>query len=204
MTKNVHAALLALAAVTLAALAGCGPSNDPARLIAKSQEYRQKGNYQAAMIELKNVLQKNPDHAEARYLLGTDYLEAGDPRAAEAELRRASKLGVEPAKTLPPLAKSLLLQGKRRKRSTRPTLRAFQASKIRQTSSMCAASRSFPNDFPRKQGNRSIRRSRCGLKMSTHCSGTQGSRLQKRNWMKQRSSSTARSPPTRKTSKHGS
>ena len=30
---------------------------------------------------------------EARYLLGNEYLEAGDARAAEAELRRALKLG---------------------------------------------------------------------------------------------------------------
>ena len=112
MTPVSYVVRTALAALTLATFAGCTPPSDPQSLIAKAQAHRQNGNYQAAIIELKNVLQKNPEHAEARYLLGMDYLEAGDPRLAESELRRALKLGVDPGKTLPSLAKSLFLQGK--------------------------------------------------------------------------------------------
>ncbi len=112
MTKFIHIARLTLAVLGLAAVAGCNLSDDPQSLIAKAQEYRQKGDYKAAIIELKNVLQKNPDHAEARYLLGVEYLGVGDARSAETELRRALKLGTGPEKVLPSLGKSLLLQGK--------------------------------------------------------------------------------------------
>ena len=112
MTKVVHAFLWVLTAVTLSAATGCSLSRDPERMIAKAQAHRAKGNYQAAIIELKNLLQKSPNHAEARYLLGTEYLEAGDARAAEAELRRAITLGAGIGRTLPQLGKSLLLQAK--------------------------------------------------------------------------------------------
>src|SRR3972149_3745598 len=112
MTKIVQSVVMLLAALTLAAVAGCGASSDPQILIAKAQEYRQKGDYKAAIIELKNLLQKNPDHAEARYLLGVGYLESGDARSAEDELRRALKLGNDLGTTLPVLGRALVLQGK--------------------------------------------------------------------------------------------
>jgi putative PEP-CTERM system TPR-repeat lipoprotein len=108
MIKFTRAARLAFAVLAL----GACSSSDPQTLIAKAQDYRKEGNYAGAIIELKNVLQQNPDHAEARYLLGVEYLHAGDVRSAEAELRRALKLGVEPPKVLPALGRSLLLQGK--------------------------------------------------------------------------------------------
>ncbi|MBI1990408.1 MAG: hypothetical protein HYS65_11900, partial [Betaproteobacteria bacterium] len=62
MTKIVQSIVLLSAALTLAAVAGCDASSDPQSLIARAQEYRQKGDYKAAIIELKNLLQKNPDH----------------------------------------------------------------------------------------------------------------------------------------------
>src|SRR5688500_7559958 len=103
----------AVSAIALLALtAGCNSSSDPQNLMVKVQEYRAKGDYQAAIIELKNVLQKNPDHAGARHQLGAEYLDAGDPRAAEAELERALKLSSDPVKVVPDLAKAKLMQGK--------------------------------------------------------------------------------------------
>src|SRR3990167_9352632 len=100
MTKIIQSVALLLAALTLAAIAGCGAPSDTQSLIAKAQEYRQKGDDMAAIIELKNLLQKNPDHAQARYLLGLAYLRAGDEASAEAELRRALKLGNDLGTTL--------------------------------------------------------------------------------------------------------
>src|SRR5688572_16986377 len=101
------------AALLLVTGAGCGsPREDPELSIAKAQEHRDKRNYQAAIIELKNVLQHNPYHAEARYLLGREVLDSGDARSAESELRRAMKLGADPSKTLEQLGKSLLMQAK--------------------------------------------------------------------------------------------
>ncbi len=81
-------------------------------MIASSKTHRQKGEYQAAIIQLRNVLQQNPDHAEARYLLGTAYLESGEAAFATVELRKAQDLGYDPKLILPELGKSLIAQEK--------------------------------------------------------------------------------------------
>lgn len=56
-------------------------------------------------------MQKNPDDAEARYLLGMIYQETGDPVSAEKELRKALTLGMDRDKVMPGLGKVLLMQG---------------------------------------------------------------------------------------------
>jgi putative PEP-CTERM system TPR-repeat lipoprotein len=109
MKRSVCAALLASAVVVV--LAGCGISNDPQRLIAKAQEYRQSSNYKAAAIELKSLLQKTPDHAEARYLLGVTHMDSHEYEPAERELRRALDLSYERTKVLPALGKAMLMLG---------------------------------------------------------------------------------------------
>ncbi len=48
-----------------------------------------------AVIELKNALQKAPDHAQARLLLGEAQLELGDYPSALKELERALDLGLD-------------------------------------------------------------------------------------------------------------
>ena len=97
--------------VAIVLMAGCGLSNDPQSMIAKAQGYRTKNDYKAAMIELKNLLQKNPDHAEARYLLGVIYYDNHDYRLAEQELRRALQLSYERSKVMPVLGKAMLMTG---------------------------------------------------------------------------------------------
>ena len=92
-------------------LAGCGKGKDAQTLIADAKQYQQKGDDKAAIIQLKNALQKNPDDAEARYLLGTIYNKTGDSQSAEKELRRALSLGMSPAKVLPDLGQTLLNLG---------------------------------------------------------------------------------------------
>ncbi len=81
------------------------------RQMTEAKQEREKGNSKAAIIRLKDLLQKSPDHAEARYLLGSIYNDTGDYRAAEAELRRALELRYDPAKVIPPLGRSLLMMG---------------------------------------------------------------------------------------------
>ena len=100
------------AALLPAVIAGCGVTDDPQTLIAKAQDHRQQGNREAAIIELKNALQKQPEHAEARYLLGLAYLDGGESQRAEVELSKALSLGRDPKQVLPPLAKSMILQRK--------------------------------------------------------------------------------------------
>lgn len=104
-------ALLLGSVLIFGGLASCGKPQTPEALIAEARQYREHGDIPAAIIQLKNALQKNPDDAEARYLLGTIYNETSDPQSAEKELRRALDLGKDPARVLPELGKALLIQG---------------------------------------------------------------------------------------------
>ena len=98
--------------VAVAALAaGCGSSSDPQGAVKKVQEYRAKNDHKAAIIEIKNLLQKNADNAEARYLLGITYHDSRNYRLAEQELRRALDLNYDRNKVMPALARSLLMLG---------------------------------------------------------------------------------------------
>jgi len=102
----ISAAMLAVFAVA------CGQTSDPVALIAKAQAYRKNGDYPAAIIELRNALQLNPENGEARYLLGTAYLESGDAAFATVELKKALDSGYDGRRVLPDLAKSLIAQEK--------------------------------------------------------------------------------------------
>jgi putative PEP-CTERM system TPR-repeat lipoprotein len=92
-------------------LASCSHNDSPEALVAQASQYHQKGDQKAAIIQLKNALQKKPDDAQARLLLGTIYNETGDALSAEKEIRRAMDLGVAKAKTVPQLARALMAQG---------------------------------------------------------------------------------------------
>ena len=90
---------------------GCGKTEDPQTLIADAKRYEEKGDHNAAIIQLKNALQKDPDDAEARHFLGTVYNETGDSASAEKELRKALSLGMSPDKVIPELGQTLLSMG---------------------------------------------------------------------------------------------
>ena len=68
------------------------------------------GKTASAVIRLKSLLQKQPDDADARLLLGRIYLDSGDPAAADQELTRARAYGATDADTLPPLVEALIAQ----------------------------------------------------------------------------------------------
>jgi putative PEP-CTERM system TPR-repeat lipoprotein len=91
-------------------VAGCSSGEKPEQYLAKAQQYYAAGNQNAAVIELKNAIQKNPDYPEARSLLGKIYLEQNDGPSAEKELRRALRLGAAKDVVVPQLARALLLQ----------------------------------------------------------------------------------------------
>lgn len=96
--------------VLLAALlTGCSGEN-PEQFLAKARQQYDSGNKAAAVIELKNAIQKNPDYAEARLLLGKIYNEKGDGASAEKELRRALQAGAAKESILPQLGRALLTQ----------------------------------------------------------------------------------------------
>lgn len=79
--------------------------------IQRAKDFEDKGNLKESVIELKNALQKNPDSAQARLLLGQTYLRLGQADEAEKEFSRAEKLGVNPESIKLQLGEAWLLIG---------------------------------------------------------------------------------------------
>lgn len=101
---------LALAILSALALGACNNA-DPAAMIAEARAYREQGDYRAAVIQLKNAVQKDAGNRGARLMLAELYLEQGDPASAEKELRRALALGADGGSVTLMLGKTLLMQG---------------------------------------------------------------------------------------------
>ena len=106
-------ALLAALALALV-LAACGGDN-PDAMLASARDYLSKNDPKAAVIQIKNALQKNPELPEARFLLGQALLKSGDPLGAETELRKALALKYPPEAVLPTLAQTMLAMGQFKK-----------------------------------------------------------------------------------------
>ncbi|MDP2263603.1 MAG: PEP-CTERM system TPR-repeat protein PrsT [Hydrogenophaga sp.] len=85
-----RAAPVALAA---ALLLGACSDRDPQKMLESARTYLDKDDQAAAIIQLKNALQENPELAEARFLLGKALWLNGDPVGAETELQKAQDLG---------------------------------------------------------------------------------------------------------------
>lgn len=93
--------------------AGCG--DKPEATLASAKDYLAKNDSKAAVIQIKNALQINPNLPEARFLLGSALVDSGDPIGAETELRKALDLKHPQDLVIPQLAKALLAQGQARK-----------------------------------------------------------------------------------------
>ena len=111
MQANRLALLSLLAALIGGGISACSKVENTQALVSQAKQFQQKGANPAAIIQLKNALQKNPDDPEARYLLGMIYQETGDPVSAEKELRKALALGMNRDKVTPGLGNALLMQG---------------------------------------------------------------------------------------------
>jgi putative PEP-CTERM system TPR-repeat lipoprotein len=107
----ITAAVVSGTMLFTAGLSGCERSQSAETLMTEAKQYQQKGDNKAALIQLKNAVAKSPENAEARFALGTLYIETGDMVSAEKELRKALSLGMNPAKAMPALARALLAQG---------------------------------------------------------------------------------------------
>lgn len=78
--------------MTMAALMGC-MGESPESLVNTAKAQLEKKDAKAAVISLKNALQKNPGLAEARFLLGKALMSGGDLVGADIELRKARDAG---------------------------------------------------------------------------------------------------------------
>ncbi len=117
-------ATLALLAGSLA-LGGCSDSDSAAERLASAREYAEQGELTAAIIELKNGLQADAEHAESRAALGRLFLLTGDGAAAAKELGRAIQYGLTTPEVLLARARAELMQGKSER--ARTTLSAVPA-----------------------------------------------------------------------------
>jgi putative PEP-CTERM system TPR-repeat lipoprotein len=72
----------------------------------------QRADYNAALIQLKNVLRDDPDHLEARLLEGEIHLKLGDAAAAEDVFTEALHQGAKTYPTTLRLAEAYLRQSK--------------------------------------------------------------------------------------------
>jgi cellulose synthase operon protein C len=104
-----------LVAVVVSALllAACG-GESPEQMLASAKASLAGHEPKAAIVHLKNLLQKAPKSAEARLLMGQALLDSGDSAGATVELRKALDLGVSESETLPVLARALLAHGEHR------------------------------------------------------------------------------------------
>jgi len=110
MNRSVVSATLLL--LVLLGIGGCSDARPTQEYIGFAQSFRQAGDLDSAVVELKNALRQSPDSVEARWMLGSIYLDSGDGEGAEKELRRCADLGMEYNEVVVPLMQSLVLQEK--------------------------------------------------------------------------------------------
>ena len=79
--------------------------------LKQAQVHAKKGDINAAIIQLKNALQKDPKNIKARFFLGENYLTRGDGASAEKEFLRAHRLGMARQQIVVPMGRAILLQG---------------------------------------------------------------------------------------------
>jgi len=112
--RKTTLASLVSATLLVATLSACG-GDSPENLIASGKDYLAKNDGKAAVIQLKNAIQQNPNLPEARFLLGKALFESGDIAGAQIELSKAFEQKYAPEKTVPLLAKVLLAAGDAKK-----------------------------------------------------------------------------------------
>jgi putative PEP-CTERM system TPR-repeat lipoprotein len=111
MSGHVKYTFMILISVILL-LTGCsGGVSEEERFQSASTSYTNR-EYSKAVIELKNLLQINADHQDARLLLAKSYLALGDGSSAEKEINSVNKPGEDIPEVKEVMLSSWKLQGK--------------------------------------------------------------------------------------------
>ena len=106
--RAAHARAATLLGMCVLLLSGCGLWMGSGERLARAQAARERGDTRSAIIQLKELLQEQPDMAEARLELGTISLEVGDIPNALRELELARKGALPANRVVPPLARAYL------------------------------------------------------------------------------------------------
>ena len=83
-----------------ALLSGCSEKSMESHL-ADARNYVSQQQFDAAVVEYKNAIQKSPNAAEPRFELGRIYIQNKDYNAAEKELNKALELGYPANNVIP-------------------------------------------------------------------------------------------------------
>ena len=83
--------------------------------LSDANAYYERGEYKAAILQLKNALRADPGNGEARMLLGKTYTKLGDGPSAVKEFSQARDLGVARDAVLMPLGRAYLMAGQANK-----------------------------------------------------------------------------------------
>lgn len=118
----------AILAATLATT-GCSAEISSQERFDRAQVLQNEGDYRAAVLEYKLILQKEPDNIAARWALGQAYLELGDGAGAEKELKYAQSKGKEDDEIKLALAQAYLLRS-----NYKEALEALDSSSTEQSS----------------------------------------------------------------------
>ncbi|WP_371187685.1 XrtA/PEP-CTERM system TPR-repeat protein PrsT [Thalassotalea maritima] len=90
-------------------LFACSDSYRAEKAISKAENHLTSKRYKAAEVELKSLIQKQPEQAKARFLLGKAYFFNGNLMRASKELLRAQELGYANEELLPYLLRTYIL-----------------------------------------------------------------------------------------------
>ena len=94
------------------AFAAAGDSPRSEAFFEDARKYLEKGDTNAAIIQLKNALQQDPNNVGARRMLGEIYFSAGNGPYAEKELKAVIRRQADDRKVRFMLAEAYLMQGK--------------------------------------------------------------------------------------------
>lgn len=102
---------LCAAAIACTLLAGCG-EKPVDEVVRAAQEMARTGQCHKAVIDFRAVLQRKPDHADARFGLGSCLLDQGDYAGAAAQFAKAAEANFDEQILAPKAARANLMQGK--------------------------------------------------------------------------------------------
>jgi putative PEP-CTERM system TPR-repeat lipoprotein len=111
-TKLKLIATVVSGAFLIGGLTACGRTQSTESLLTDAKQYQQKGDLKAALIQLKNAVEKSPENGDARLQLATLQMKMGDMVSAEKEARKARSLGIAADVTLPLEGKAMAQQGR--------------------------------------------------------------------------------------------